>query len=138
MDLLIPSDLGTTGADSATVDALVAGANAQAVRIAPCLATSADPGVYAEARMVLIGAVNRWLQAGNGAVQSQTAGPYGLTVDTRSGRTGYSLWPSEVATLRELCAADGDSDDQDAFMVDMTTDFPPSLATRPDLWMQWG
>lgn len=137
--ILSVSDLGTaaSGADSATVDALVAGANAQALRVAPCLADDTSSfDRAAEARMVLIGAVSRWLQAGSGAVQSQTAGPWSLAIDTRTGRTGYSLWPSEVATLRELCGG-GVSDEQDAFMVDMTPDVPLSLASRPDLWLQW-
>jgi len=46
--------------------------------------------------------VKRWVEAGAGALQSQTAGPYGLTVDTRQ-RTGYNLWPSEIEQLQELC-----------------------------------
>lgn len=89
---------------------MVAGANATASRVAPCLAwdgtvegepaPSADQ--LAEARLVLLGAAKRWAEAGAGSFQSQTAGPFGVTVDTRQ-RTGYNLWPSEIAQLQALC-----------------------------------
>lgn len=57
----------------------------------------------AEARLVLLGAVKRWAEAGAGAFQSQTAGPFGVTVDTRQ-RTGFNLWPSEIESLQDICA----------------------------------
>lgn len=66
-------------------------------RIAP----TADQ--LAEAKLVLIGAVKRWAEASSGALQSQTAGPYGVTLDTRQ-RTGYNLWPSEIEGLQDICA----------------------------------
>ena len=137
MAILTSADLGgaTDGADEALVDALVAGANAQATRVAPCLVDTTDQAVLDEARMVLIGAVKRWLQAGSGAVTQQTAGPFSFTVDTRSGRSGYSFWPSETATLRLLCGAETEAD---AFTVDMTPEpLSPTLYSRPDLWFQW-
>ena len=83
----------------------VNGANARASRVAPCLA-SADPAPtpdqLAEAKLILIGAVLRWSQAGSGAVQSHTAGPYGMTLDTRQ-RSGFNLWPSEITQLQDIC-----------------------------------
>ena len=93
------------------VQAMVDGANAKASRVAPCLtwdgtvtdqpAPTADQ--LAEARLVLIGAITRWAQSGAGALQQQTAGPFGMTVDTRQ-RTGYNLWPSEIEQLQDICA----------------------------------
>jgi hypothetical protein len=91
---------------------MVAGANAKASRVAPCLtwdgtvtdqpAPTADQ--LAEAKLVLIGAVKRWAEAGAGAFQQQTAGPYGMTVDTRQ-RTGFNLWPSEIEVLQDICSS---------------------------------
>jgi len=99
------TDLPAAIQSAEMVEVMVAGANARATRVAPCLA-SIDPApsadLLAEAKLVLIGAVKRWVEAGAGALQSQTAGPYGLTVDTRQ-RTGYNLWPSEIEQLQELC-----------------------------------
>lgn len=89
---------------------LVAGANARASRVAPCLVTAAEAAVptdeqldqLAEAKMVLIGAVSRWAEAGSGALQAQAAGPFSMTVDTRQ-RTGFNLWPSEISDLQAIC-----------------------------------
>ena len=93
------------------VYAMIEGANAKASRVAPCLAwDGADedhpvPSLdqLAEARLVLIGAIQRWAEAGAGAFQQQTAGPFGVTVDTRQ-RTGFNLWPSEIEGLQDICA----------------------------------
>src|SRR5690242_11860521 len=110
------------------VDVMVAGANARATRVAPCLA-STDPlpsdDLLAEAKLILIGAVKRWVEAGAGALQSQTAGPYGLTVDTRQ-RTGYNLWPSEIEQLQELCR-DATTASSGAFSI------TPSPASSPHM-----
>lgn len=70
------------------------------------LAPTADQ--LAEAKLVLIGAVKRWAEAAAGALQSQTAGPFGVTVDTRQ-RTGYNLWPSEIEELQAVCAVGTDA-----------------------------
>lgn len=58
----------------------------------------------AEAKLVLLGAVKRWAEAGAGALQAQTAGPFGQTIDTRQ-RTGFNLWPSEIESLQALCGS---------------------------------
>lgn len=105
------ADLPTSIQTAESVDMLVAGANAKASRVAPCLAwdgTVADQPAptedqLAEARMVLVGAVKRWAEAGAGSLQSQTAGPFGVTVDTRQ-KTGYNLWPSEITELQAICS----------------------------------
>ncbi|WP_205775915.1 hypothetical protein [Micromonospora tulbaghiae] len=88
---------------------MVAGANAKAGRIAPCLvATTPAPSAdqLAEAKLILLGAVKRWTEAGSGAWQQQTAGPYSVATDTRQ-RTGYNLWPSEIEALQALCRTGG-------------------------------
>ena len=99
------------------LDTWVAGANAQASRVAPCLA-STDPAPsddqLAEAKLILVGAVLRWSQAGSGAAQSQTAGPYAMTLDTRQ-RTGFRMWPSEITDLQNICKS---ADQNRAFGID--------------------
>jgi hypothetical protein len=66
--------------------------------------------LLAEARLILVGAIKRWSEAGSGALSQETSttGPYSTTrtVDTRQ-RTGYNLWPSEVTQLQELCKSGG-------------------------------
>lgn len=84
---------------------MVAGANAKASRVAPCLDSTDPPptaGMLAEARLILLGAVKRWAEAGAGAFQQQTAGPFSVSTDTRQ-RSGYNLWPSEIESLVTLC-----------------------------------
>jgi len=116
-DIITVDDLPAAIQSDEMVAVLVAGANAKAARVAPCLA-STDPapteGQVAEAKLVLIGAVRRWVQAGSGALQQQTAGPFGMTVDTRQ-RTGYNLWPSEIEALQAICS---DGGEKKAFSVD--------------------
>jgi hypothetical protein len=104
-------------ADSDHLEMMVAGANAKASRVAPCLpwadvdddhpAPSSDQ--LAEARLVLVGAVKRWHEAGSGAVQSEQIGPFGQTIDTRQRSTGYNLWPSEIEQLQDICSSGTDS-----------------------------
>lgn len=81
------------------------GANASAARVAPCL-VSTDPaptqGQLDEARLTLVGTISRWAEAGAGALQSQSAGPFGQTIDTRV-KTGYNMWPSEIERLQAIC-----------------------------------
>ncbi|MET7867980.1 hypothetical protein [Micromonospora taraxaci] len=111
------SDLPESLQAAELIDAMVAGANAKAARVAPCL-VSIDPGPtgdqYAEARLILLGAVKRWAEAGAGAFQQQTAGPYSVTTDTRQ-RSGFNLWPSEIEALQSLCRTAGPPS---AFTVD--------------------
>lgn len=95
---------------------MVAGANAKASRVAPCLDSTDPPptaGQLAEAKLVLLGAVKRWVEAGAGAFQQQTAGPFSVSTDTRQ-RSGYNLWPSEIEALQDLCSTGS----ADAFSVD--------------------
>lgn len=122
-EIITVTDLPTALQSAELVETMVAGANARASRVAPCLveaAEAAEPtpeqeGQLAEARLVLVGAVKRWADAGSGAMQSQTAGPFGMTVDTRQ-RTGYNLWPSEITDLQGICSAG--STGRQAFSID--------------------
>lgn len=125
-EIIFVDDLPTVIQSTELVDTMVAGANAKASRVAPCLvvATSAelpsDEQVQAlvEARLILVGAVKRWADAGSGALQSQTAGPFGQTIDTRQ-RTGYNLWPSEIADLQAICKSlSSEPSSRMAFSVD--------------------
>ena len=89
-------------------------------RVAPCLvATGEDAPTYnqvAEAKLILLGAIKRWAEAGSGALQSQTAGPFSAVQDTRQ-RTGYALWPSEITNLQAICKTEGGQSRQ-AFSID--------------------
>jgi len=58
--------------------------------------------MLSEAKLILIGAVIRWSEAGAGALQTQTAGVFGVTLDTRQ-RMGFNLWPSEITQLQDIC-----------------------------------
>lgn len=126
-DIINPSDLPVSLQTHELVDVMVAGANAKASRVAPCLVTAFDAAeptaaqvsALAEARLVLIGAVKRWADAGSGALASQTAGPFGQTIDTRQ-RTGYNLWPSEITDLQGICSAMTGTGGRQAFSVDTT------------------
>lgn len=122
-DIITKADLPSALQTAELVDTMVAGANARAVRVAPCLGwdgTVADQPApsddqLAEARLVLIGAVKRWAEAGSGAFQQQTNGPFSVTTDTRQ-RTGFNLWPSEITDLQAICST-GDTG-REAFSID--------------------
>lgn len=106
--------------DPGLLASMIAGVNARASRVAPCLNEDEEGNppageLVAEAKLVLIGAIRRWADSGSGAFQQQTTGPFGVTVDTRQ-RTGYNLWPSEIAQLQDLCAAARES--SGAYSVD--------------------
>ncbi len=129
MPIIDVSDLPAAMQSTELVELMVAGANARAARVAPCLvATDPEPSEdqLAEARLVLIGAISRWVQSGSGAFQQQTAGPFSVSTDTRQ-RTGYNLWPSEIEQLQAVCSS-GDSVGRQAFSIDTA---PSSSAHLP-------
>lgn len=110
-------DLPDGLADHAMAATWIAGANARASRVAPCLASTSPAPTddqLDEARLVLIGAIVRWSQTGSGAFQSKTVGPMSVTVDTRQ-RGGFNLWPSEITQLQEICKNGSESK---AFSID--------------------
>lgn len=93
---------GTSGATAPTtpsaLGATVVDGTVTWKRISP------TPDQLSEAKLVLLGAVKRWIEAGAGAFQAQQAGPFGVTVDTRQ-RTGFNLWPSEITALQDICTS---------------------------------
>lgn len=106
---------GTSGATAPTapdLDATVTDSGVTWQRIGP------TNDILAEARLILVGAVKRWSEAGSGAITQQmtTTGPYSHmeTIDTKQ-RAGYNLWPSEITQLQELCKTGGTGK---AFTVD--------------------
>lgn len=127
--IITESDLPSAIQSEESIELMVAGANAKASRVAPCLA-STDPAPtedqLAEARLVLIGAVKRWAEAGSGAAQTVQSGPFSMSTDTRQ-RTGYNLWPSEIETLQDICKAVGEGG-RKAFSIDTA---PASSAHLP-------
>jgi hypothetical protein len=171
--IIAKTDLPSAVQSNELVDAMVAGANAAALRVAPCLSApttawaastayalddkvvlsggealqvtvagtsgtvaptapalsetvtdgtvtwkriAPTPGQDAEAKLILIGAVKRWHESSSGALSTQTAGPFGQTVDTRQ-RTGYRLWPSEIEELQSICAQGVTDDNTRAFSL---------------------
>ncbi len=111
---LTPFDLSAFAEiPSAKAQAMIDDALALAARVAPCILT-AEFTEAAAARAILRGAVLRWHEAGSGVLQSQQAGIYGQTLDTRQQRRGM-FWPSEIQALQELCQG---ADTSGAFAVD--------------------
>ena len=121
-EIITVSDLPSDVQSHELANVMVAGANAKASRVAPCLAWTGTPianpvptaDQLAESRLILVGAVKRWADTGSGALASQSAGPFGMTVDTRQ-RTGFNLWPSEITGLQDICKIGGSSG---AFSID--------------------
>ena len=105
MDIITVDDLPEKVRSHELAATMVAGANARAFRVAPCLAEPDGEASRAEAKLILIGAVQRWAEAGSGAVAQASAGPFQLSTDTRQ-RTGFNLWPSEIEVLQDLCSKD--------------------------------
>lgn len=122
-DIITIGDLPTVLQSVEMANDMVAGANAKASRVAPCLdydgTVEGQPvpttGQLAEAKLVLLGAVKRWAEAGSGAFTQQSAGAFSVSTDTRQ-RTGYNLWPSEIADLRAICSTG--TTGREAFSID--------------------
>lgn len=88
--------------ETAKAVAMIDDAEAMALLAAPCIAT--EGFAYSTAvKAILRGAVLRWNDSGSGALQAQSAGPFGQTIDTRQERRGM-FWPSEIVALQSLCA----------------------------------
>lgn len=139
---LTPDDLAAFATvDAAKAAAMIEDAEAMAGMVAPCILTEEfreNAAVVAQVKAILRGAVLRWNDAGSGAITQATAGAFNQTVDTRTARKGM-FWPSEIAQLRDICSEFAGGS-YDAGGVDMIYDEATrvSLATRPDLWFQWG
>jgi hypothetical protein len=108
MAFLEPSDLAPfADIDATKAQAMIDDAEAMAVLVAPCIAADNFEGTAA-VRAILRGAVLRWNDSGSGALQAQTAGPFGQTLDTRQERRGM-FWPSDIEQLQNVCGALGGS-----------------------------
>lgn len=106
----------TPGVSVEKADAMIRAVTARALRVAPCLASGDLSEVDSEAaRAVILDAVSRWAATGGGSVQSQTAGPFGYTVDTRQDRQGAFL-RSEFEDLQGICS-DLSGAGSDAFSI---------------------
>jgi hypothetical protein len=129
-DIITTDDLPASLQTVELVATMLAGANAKASRVAPCLTWTGEPdsttpapsdGTLAEAKLILIGAIKRWAEAGSGALQAQNAGPFGVTLDTRQKSSGYRLWPSEITDLQDICKTPDDAPGRQAFSIDTVT-----------------
>lgn len=108
-------------------------AEAMALLAAPCLSETLTEAQEGQVRAVLRQALVRWKEAGSGAVTQQTAGPFGVTLDTRTERRGL-FWPSELEQLRAICAGAGPV----AFEIDTTPSHAATAyAAQPDTWRPW-
>jgi hypothetical protein len=118
---------GISGANEPTaplLDDTVIDGGVTWVRIGP------TTDLLAEAKLILAGAIQRWSEAGSGAVSTKSVmtGPYmeTNTVDTKQ-RTGFNFWPSEITSLQDLCKSGGTNT---AFSVDTA----PSLCGEHLPW----
>lgn len=113
-----PSDLAPfADIDTAKAEAMIEDAEAMAILTAPCLAGAEpdDPKAKA-AKSVLRTAILRWNDAGSGAIQQVSAGPFQQSTQVQSRRAMF--WPSEIEHLRNLCK---DGDTGKAFAIDTVT-----------------
>lgn len=92
----IPKDKAQAMCDDALAIAAV---------VAPCIL---DPRFeYDEAALAILrGAILRWNAADTGAVTTQTAGPFSVSVDSTARRNGM-FTPTEIEQLQQLCNAGG-------------------------------
>lgn len=105
-----PADLPSGVGDNLglTSGQVIEDAEAMAVLAAPCLGDAAlDPPLTsaqrAAVRAILRGAIMRWNDAGSGARQSTSTGPFSETIDTTVARRGM-FWPSEITNLQNICS----------------------------------
>jgi hypothetical protein len=87
--------------EAAKAEAMIEDAEAMAVLAAPCITADTFTNTTA-VKAILRGAILRWNEAGTGALSTQQAGPYGMSLDTRQERRGM-FWPSELTQLQGLC-----------------------------------
>lgn len=107
MAYIDPTDLTPfADIDPVKAAAMIDDAVAQAILVAPCLATEADldANQVAAVKAVLRGAILRWNDSGSGAFTQQQAGPFQVTHDTRQARRSL-FWPSEIDQLQAVCTA---------------------------------
>jgi hypothetical protein len=112
----------------AKAQAMIDDALALAARVAPCI-TDEDFSYPDAAKAIIRGAILRWHEAGTGALQAQTAGPFGVQMDTRQQRRGM-FWPSEINDLTALCASSSTS-----YTTSLAgSDVAAGYWSQPDTW----
>ncbi len=119
MFLTVDDLLAFASIEEEKAEQMIGDAEALAALAAPCLfdtATALTEVQAAAVKAILRGVVLRWHDAGSGALQSQTVGPFGQMLDTRSPRRGM-FWPSEISQLQDIC---GGTTTGGAFGIDTT------------------
>lgn len=89
--------------DPVKAQGMIDDATAMALLAAPCITDDAFANADA-VKAILRRAVLRWNDSGSGALASQTAGPFGQTLDTRQPQRGM-FFPSELQQLSSLCVS---------------------------------
>lgn len=138
-NVLTPQDLAPFAEiEASKAEAMIADAEALALRVAPCLKPEADADLLNAAKAILRRAILRWNETGNSGSRTSTsrqAGPWSET-DTvsTSGSRGLFL-PSEITQLQELCRVGGK-----AFTINQVqpTVVLDPFVDRPDLRFQFG
>lgn len=113
--------------DTVKAAAMIEDAEAQAILVAPCLAslTTAPDGEtpdaqtirrakVAAAKSIVRGAILRWNDAGTGAVTQTQVGPFGQQVTQQARRAMF--YPSEIEQLQAVCKG---TENGKAFSVDL-------------------
>lgn len=111
--------------DTAKATAMIEDAEAQAILTAPCLAKLHDAPAdetpeqkaqrlakVAAVKAIVRAAILRWDEAGTGAIQTETTGPFTQSIQQASRRSMF--WPVEIESLQRVCKGD----DSKAFSVD--------------------
>ena len=100
----IPTDLAAK-VSPGTLAMMIDGASSAAYRAAPCLKGNPTDDQLAEARLIVLSAISRWLTDGSGmSGRSEGAGPFTTSTTPPPQRSsGYRLWPSEISDLQAIC-----------------------------------
>lgn len=136
----------------AKAQAMIEDVTARAKRLAPCLRDpDLDADTVAAAKAILRDVILRWNDQGSGAITHRTvqAGPYQTSETTDASRTKPRFWPSEIKELQDLCrevtsqkgkafSIDLAGGAGDQVLVQLADGTIVDLATRPDLWLQYG
>ena len=92
-------------------DKMIKMATAEALRVAPCLATITDALIREQASGIITRAILRWSDSGSGALQqwANTDGPFSRSgsLDTRNATSHGIFYPTEESALKSLCPGAG-------------------------------
>lgn len=87
--------------DEDVVEAMISDAEALATAQVPELLSLTDERGLKSIKAILRQAINRWIEAGSGAVVTESAGPFAQTLDTRALRRGtfFNAEIQQMATI---------------------------------------